>query len=171
MYKKYLIQPVLAVFLALGFSAAAFASSGGPVADITHSAGGYSINLKLLPAEPFVKQSEAKKAANKGAMVFGGGDNKPVAVGSDANPNQHLVVFIKKDGKPVQNATVQMTYKKVGSKAKATVLPVTPMWVAGIGKATMHYGNNLHLSPGKYVVHVTVNGKAKTKFKVTEKPA
>lgn len=170
MYKKYLIQPLLAVMLVLGFTGAAFADDGGwPLVDLTQPAGAYRVELKLLPAEPFVTQAEANKSGNKGKMVTDSKKVKPVAVNGDTHPNRHLVVFIKKDGKPVKDAQVKMTYERQDPEAKATELPVVPMWVAGVGKITTHYGNNVNLEPGDYVVHVSINGKATTDFKFTEK--
>jgi len=78
-----------------------------------------------------------------------------MAVNGAGHPNHHLVVFIKKDGKPVEDAQVAMAYRESGRK-EWRELPVARMHVAGKGAETTHYGNNVYLAPGKYEVRVTV---------------
>lgn len=153
---------------AFGFTAAAMAGGPGGKSGMSRTVGGYTLDLKLLPAEPFVEKSAATKPGNHGAMVHGGGA-KPIRKGGARHPNHHLVVFIKKNGKPVEHAAVRMSYRKHGTAGKMIPLPVTRMWVAGAGPKTTHYGNNLWLSPGTYDVRVTVDGKASADFEVTAK--
>jgi len=128
----------------------------------TAMAGVYSVNLKVLPAEGFT--------GPKAEMVHDAGA-APVLVNGPGHPNHHMVVFIKKNGAPVENATVSIMYRKLPSHmGKWTKLPVARMHVAGKTLATTHYGNNLKLEPGKYEARVTVNktNKATIKFTLSE---
>ncbi len=128
----------------------------------TRMAGPFSVNLKILPAEGFMGMN-APMQREGGAM--------PETMNSPMHPNHHMVVFIKKDGKPVEHAHVQIWYRmtmggmmggKMGnmmSMHKWMTLPVTRMEVRGKGPATTHFGNNVHLMDGSYEVKVSVNGK------------
>lgn len=120
-------------------------------------AGSYTVNLKVLPAESF---------AGPGAEMVRDSGAEAAQVHGPEHPNHHLVVFIKKDGKPVENAQVAIAYKK-GGAAHWQNLPVARMHVSGKGPETTHYGNNLKLEPGKYRVRVTINSEAHTTFHFT----
>lgn len=150
--------------LMLVFGAAFAASSSHKVIVKNLTVDGYALSLRVLPAEPFVKTADAKKSENSGKMVDGGGA-MVAAKGGPEHPNHHLVVFIKKSGAPVEHAKVKITYQREGSK-RVMSLPVVTMWVAGAGRKTTHYGNNVNLKPGRYEVKVTVNGKAKADFHI-----
>lgn len=125
-------------------------------------AGKYSVTLKVLPAEAFM---------GPGAMMVRDSGAKAEAVNGPMHPNHHMVVFIKKDGKPVEHAHVKIWYRmamgkmknmgnmKMSGKNKWMKLPVVRMHVKGKGAATTHFGNNLVLQPGNYEAKVTVNGK------------
>ena len=115
----------------------------------TAKAGKYSVNLKVLPAEAFMG-ADAEMVHDAGA--------KPVTVDGPMHPNHHMVVFISRDGKPVEKARVTIRYR-MGSMGKWMRLPVARMHVKGKGLGTTHFGNNLKMEPGKYDVKVEVNGK------------
>jgi hypothetical protein len=118
--------------------------------------GGYSLTLKVLPAESFTGP-QAEMARDGGA--------EPNTVNGPTHPNHHMVVFVQKDGKPVEEATVSITYKKVGQQATEwSVLPVARMHVKGKGAETTHFGNNVYLAPGSYEAHVIVDGSAPADF-------
>ncbi|MGH9685942.1 MAG: hypothetical protein ACRD5K_02490 [Candidatus Acidiferrales bacterium] len=119
--------------------------------------GAYTINLKLLPAESFEGPHPA--------MVHDGGA-MPVLVNGPEHPDHHLVVFIKKNGEPVENAHVAITFKQ-SQWAHWKNLPVARMHAAGKGSGTTHYGNNVNLVPGKYEVRVTVNAARPATFRIT----
>lgn len=130
----------------------------------THSVGDYSVTLKVLPAEHFTG-TNAEMVKDSGAA--------PKRVGGPDQPNHHLVVFIKKDGKPVeharvsidiQNAATHQFQDNMGKMVPWAHLGVVRMHVAGQGPSTTHYGNNVNLAPGTYDVRVTVNGSAPVEF-------
>ena len=159
-------------FLAVLFLAAlicsgtAFAGHAGRKVSATKVKGPYSITLKLLPAESFVGRGKAGQASSKGEMVNAGGAH-PVGKHSSHNPNYHLVAFIKKSGRPLEHADVEIHYKREAStRSKEYKLPVTRMWVAGKGRKTTHYGNNVRLKPGTYDVKVQVNKKVEAHFHI-----
>lgn len=145
----------------------------------TAMAGPYSVTLKVLPAEGFM-------GANA-PMVRDGGA-KPETVDGPMHPNHHMVVFIKKDDKPVEHARVKIWYrmamkkdmdsgmmgnstksdmgnmgkmskKMMAKECKWMKLPVVRMHVKGKGLETTHFGNNVMLKPGNYDVKVKVDGK------------
>lgn len=120
-------------------------------------AGVFSVNLKVLPAESFT--------GPKSAMVKDAGA-QPNTLNGPEHPNHHMVAFIKKDGKPVENAMVDISYRDLSSKMNGWMkLPVVRMHVRGHGLATTHYGNNVRFEPGRYEVHVTVNGNGPATFR------
>jgi hypothetical protein len=119
--------------------------------------GPYTFNLKVLPPETF-HGAHAEMMHDSGAPGM--------AVHGAEHPNHHLVVFIKKGGKPVEDAQVTMAYRKSGRK-QWKELPVARMHVAGKGPETTHYGNNVYLAPGKYEVRVTVAGATPATFHIT----
>lgn len=117
----------------------------------TGTAGKYSLTLKVLPAESF-QGPHAEMARDSGAMAN--------MAGGEAGTNHHLVVFVKENGKPVEQAKVTISYRQLSpQKGKWISLPVTRMHVAGKGAETTHYGNNVKLDPGSYEARVKVNGE------------
>lgn len=73
----------------------------------TAMAGPYTVNLKVLPAEAFTGPNHA--------MIRDGGA-KPEDINGPMHPNHHMVVFIKKAGKPVEHARVKIWYRMAMSK-------------------------------------------------------
>jgi hypothetical protein len=132
------------------------ASRAQNVSEVARS-GPYTINLKVLPAESF-HGMHAEMMHDSGAPA--------VAVDGTEHPNHHLVVFVKKDGKPVEDAKVTIAYRQSAWK-QWKELPVARMHVAGKGPDTTHYGNNVNLKPGNYEVRVTVNGQRFAAFRIT----
>jgi hypothetical protein len=131
----------------------------------TGTSGAYGVTLKVLPAESFT-------GANAEMVRDAGAD--PNDVNGPAKPNHHLVAFVTKDGKPVEDATVAISYRQApappGGVSKAgdwTTLGVVRMHVAGKGPETTHYGNNVHLAAGSYDVRVSVNGSAPATFRIS----
>ncbi len=122
----------------------------------TVEAGGYSVTLKVLPAESF---------SGPGAEMVRDGGAQPNMLKGPAHPNHHMVAFVAKSGKPVEDARVEIRYRRLSSKrARWITLPVVRMHVAGHGLKTTHYGNNLRLAAGRYEVRVTVNGEGPARF-------
>ncbi len=142
------------IFAAGGLFAAGVAHA--QVVSKTAMAGAYSVSLKVLPAESFMGP-HAAMAHDAGAA--------PVTLNGPEHPNHHMVVFVKKDGKPVENATVGIVYRELSPHmGKWITLPVARMHVAGKSLATTHYGNNLKIGPGSYEARVTVNGTSTATF-------
>lgn len=147
-----------AVAFALGAFLASCAAQAKPVSQ-SAAIGAYQVTLKVLPAEAFTGADEE--------MVWDGGA-KPDLLGSMSHPNHHLVIFVKKDGKPVENATVRIHYRALGAATGHwKTLPVARMYVKGKSRATMHYGNNVHLTPGNYEAKVQLGNAPAHVFRFT----
>jgi hypothetical protein len=148
------VLPTIAALAAatLVFSTASRAQNINQVAQ----SGPYTFNLKVLPPESF-HGPNAAMAHDSGAMAMA--ENGP------EHPNYHLVVFIKKNGKPVENAHVTIAYRQ-SQWTHWKELPVARMHVAGKGPETTHYGNNVNLAPGKYDVRVKADANSAT-FRIT----
>jgi hypothetical protein len=147
---------------ALPFSLGMFLLPGtGPAHPISETAkdGAYSVTLKVLPAEAFTGP-KAEMVADNGAS--------PVELKGMAHPNHHLVVFVTRNGKPVEHADVTIQYRPVSKRGGPwTEMPVVRMHVADKGPETTHYGNNVALKAGKYAAHVTVNEVGPVTFRFT----
>lgn len=149
---RVLLSIVAVAAAALFFSTSIRAQN---ISEVARS-GPYTFNLKVLPPETF-HGPNAAMAHDSGAMAM--------AVNGPGHPNHHLVVFIKKNGKPVEDAQVTIAYRQ-SQWAHWKELPVARMHVAGKGPETTHYGNNVDLAPGKYEVRVSADGHSAT-FRVT----
>lgn len=151
-------KTILITFL-LAFSIVGFLIPGISAAQVvnkTEKAGSISVNLKVLPAESFKGPHAAMKW--DGGAVAMHLSNVPA-------PNHHMVVFIKKDMKPVEKAHVMILYRQSApNHGKWTLLPVARMHVAGNSLATTHFGNNLRLTPGDYEVIVVVDNNPPADF-------
>ncbi len=143
----------------LVFGAVCVAAHAASPISVTQSTKHYSVTLKVLPAESFT--------GPKAEMVRDGGA-KAVTLKASDPPNKHMVVFIKKQGKAVENAKVQISYaRQTTGMLRWKALPIARMHVANKGSATTHFGNNVKLAPGKYEVSVTVNGERAPVFHIT----
>jgi len=125
---------------------------------------GLRVELHVLPAEPFFTAKEVEANQVKEGMLIMGGA-KPVALNAASQPNHHLVahVFDVKTGKAITKAKVRINYQELDSKGKphgAVVhVPVVIMQAIGKGPESTHYGNNVMMPDGTYVITVIVNGK------------
>jgi hypothetical protein len=123
----------------------------------TATAGPYSVTLKVLPAESF--------RGPKPEMARDGGAEPNYLVGA-ARPNHHMVAFVNRNTRPVEDATVSISYRRISStNSEWKSLPVVRMHVTGESVATTHYGNNVDLPLGNYEVRVTVDGKGPATFR------
>jgi hypothetical protein len=123
---------------------------------------GLRIELHVLAAEPFfTKQQVTANKITEGMLIVRG--EKPLAQDAATHPNHHLVVhvFDAKTGKAITNANVKMIYQAVSDKGEAsgnaTPVPVVVMQAIGKGAESTHYGNNVVMPNGSYVVTVVVN--------------
>lgn len=158
MKKQNVLRLSLAMALAFAFAFLLLPRSAR-AQNITQTAmaGPYSVTLKVLPAEAF-QGSKAEMARDGGAQ--------PALLHGPAHPNHHMVAFLKKDGKPVERARVEIRYRSLPARMGGwNTLPVVRMHVVGKGLATTHFGNNVQLSPATYEVRVSVNGEGPATFR------
>ncbi|MGD8328321.1 MAG: hypothetical protein PVJ49_02720 [Acidobacteriota bacterium] len=150
------VLPLIAV-LALGVTVAS-ANPQNDMVSKTKMDGPFNVTLKVLPAEAFNGMNAE--------MTWDGGASS-VNLSADPQPNHHMVVFVERDGEPVEHATVEMRYRPMQSGDMTwQSLPVARMHASGKGMETTHFGNNLELDPGRYDVEVTIDGSTTT-FEVT----
>lgn len=152
---RKMLSPILS--LALGLALVPAAAHAQTVVK-TAMAGSYSVTLRVLPAESFAGP-HAAMARDAGAQ--------PDLLSAAVHPNHHLVAFVKKAGKPVEDAKVSIGYRETSPKKGSWIaLPVVRMHVKGKSLATTHYGNNVKLAPGHYDVRVSVNGSKPATFSI-----
>lgn len=113
---------------------------------------GCTVTLRVLPPESY--------DGPHSAMISAGGA-APYALDSAIKPTHHMVVFLSKDGKPIEQAHVQIGYRLESESGHSSWhwMQVNRMYARGAGAASMHFGNNLVLAAGKYEVMVKANGK------------
>jgi hypothetical protein len=136
----------------------------------TETVDGLRVELNVLPAEPFFTASEVEAGhVTKGMLIMGGA--KPLALKAQPRPNHHMVVhvFDAKSGRALTDAYVRMEYQSLNDQGKpvgrAEEVPVVVMEEIGKGPQSTHYGNNVVIHSGRYVVTVDVNGR-KLKFPI-----
>lgn len=155
------MRKILVFAATLAFALGAFLSSCAAQAKSTSrtaQVGPYKVILRVLPAESF--------AGGHSAMVWDGGA-KAHLLSHSPRPNHHMVVFIKKQGKPVENASVKIRYRLLGGTSGGwETLPVARMYVRGNGRSTTHYGNNVLLKPGNYAIRVQIAGESSHLFHI-----
>ena len=121
--------------------------------------GPYEVTLEILPPETF--------RGDHPAMAWDGGF-RPVRIDGPKHPNHHMVVFVKRNGEPVEYAAVDIRFRPAGEPdASWTSLPVARMHDARKGRQTTHFGNNVDLAAGSYAVAVDVDGSTPTTLHVT----
>ncbi len=162
MRKRFLATILIAPLAALALAGNAWAA--GPV-KISKMDGPYKLVLQLLPAEPFLSKSEIKAGKHGMDRIRGAAANP---LHASTAPNHHLIVHVlnASTGKAVTNADVRISYNKVSSSGKPKNLPVVEMQANGKGVASTHYGNNVHLSSGRYLIWVRVDHGTVIKFVV-----
>ena len=73
----------------------------------TAMAGTYSVTLKVMPAESF---------SGPHAVMERDGGAQPNLLNGSTRPNHHFVAFVRESGKPVENATVSISYREISPK-------------------------------------------------------
>jgi len=126
--------------------------------------GGMRIELNILPAEPFFTADEVRTQKVQGGMLIISGA-EPLSLDAKIRSNRHLVVHIfdAKTGKAITAAKVTMNFQPLDAKGKpsgnSVEVPVVIMQVVGKGLESTHYGNNVVMPAGSYLVTVVADGK------------
>jgi hypothetical protein len=128
----------------------------------TSEVGVYSVTLKV-----FVPPAD----------LFNGPDAMTVWKGV-AEPNRvlgriycFLSAFIKENGKPVDHARVNISYRRLSPKAGPWRDLSVRVWIGPKGQTlaetsqTTRFGDNAKLLPGRYEARVTVNGRGPATFR------
>jgi hypothetical protein len=157
------IRALIYLFFVCGIT-----SAGHFKADTTIN--GLRVELHVLPAEPFFTKDQVSAGEAKEGMVIMNGA-KPLPLDAQTKPTHHLVVhvFDSLTARAITNAKIKMSYLALDEKGEQSgspvTVPVVVMQSIGKGEESTHYGNNVILRDGPYVVSVVVNGM-KIKFKI-----
>ena len=141
-----------------------------PLTD-TATVNGLRIELHVMAAEPFFTAAQvAATRVEHGMLIMGGA--LPMAPQATPKPNHHLVVNVYNEttNTTVTDAQVTLSFQPLdsnGAPMGALVdVPVVVMQEIGKGSVSTHYGNNVTMPAGDYLVTAMVNGN-KAEFKIT----
>jgi hypothetical protein len=137
------------------------------------------IELHSSPPEPFFTKDHVSEGNVKQGMLIMGGE-RPFGLDASTRPNLHLAlhVFDVKTALAIKDARVKMSFQALDSKGNVfgdlVDVPIVVMRTvgkdtssgAGKGEQTVHYGNNVSLPDGPYVISLSINDK-KLRFTVT----
>ncbi len=143
-----------------------FAQVKKSILDTTMS--GMHIELHMDKAESlFTKEQASGGAVKEGMLILGGAE--PLLPNAEIKPNIHLGlhIFDVKSTAAITNAKVEMSLQRLDTEGNQMggpiEIPVVVMETLGKGVQSTHYGNNVVMLDGPYVVFVSINGK-KLKF-------
>lgn len=134
----------------------------------SQNAGGYRVELELLPLQPIYTRKQVESDHINSGMVIVGAE--PTGFAATPKSNHHVIVRVldEKTGSPVTDAKVDLYVQPFNSEGELTTdlssIPVVKMETLGPGPSSTHYGNNLLLSSGRYRFSVVVNGMDLTFF-------
>jgi len=124
---------------------------------------GMKIQLHVSPAEQFFTKDQVSAGKAKNGMVVIRGA-KPLPPDAETKPNLHLVVHVSDSltTRPISNAKVRMRFRSLDEKSMQTGtpvdVPIVEMQAIGKGEESTHYGNNVVMQNGPYLIDVEVNG-------------
>lgn len=157
---------------ASGCPSAAMASSSSSIAstpEIEQNAttAHYKLMLVVAAPEQMLQMCQFTTQTSGMVMVQGAMSNMTTNMSSSMG-EYHLVVHVYDitTGATVVPPLSSVSITATNSAGMGMSVPVVEMFDAGQGPASMHYGNNVALAPGKYTVMVTVMGEEAT-FNVT----
>lgn len=163
-----------ATVLALG-SFATVSLAMGPI-QATAETAHYRLELGIGSSEMMYSKADAQRlkptsgeimvsGTMTGSMPAMPGMASSGSMDSSAEYHLELHVLSKTTGKTVQGAKVTIVVSGTGAKPPI-VVPIAVMYGIAHGELDWHYGNNVQLAAGHYVVEVTANGEAAT-FDIT----
>jgi hypothetical protein len=161
-------RPVSLLIAVTGGLAVVTPAMAGTI-DISQTAGGYRIQLKILPFEPIYTAQQAVAGDIKSGLLVVGGA-RPIAVNGRSHPNRRLVVSVvdEKTGRPDVDADVGLFLQPCDHygtpTTELTSVPIVKTQEIGAGAGSTQYGNDVDLVSGRYRISVTANGMALTFF-------
>jgi hypothetical protein len=160
---RFAMMACTSYLIGLAFSSA---HAGAVMRDTTLH--GVHIELHVMAAEPFYSKKEvASNTIAEGMMVMGGA--RPVGLTAASHPDHHLVVhvFDAKTGTAITDAKVKIKFHSLSDASNTfTNVPIVVMQAIGKGAPSTHYGNNVTMPNGSYVIAVIAD-KIKVNFTVT----
>ena len=167
-------------WMALGVLAAGPAAAGAARAATLATANGVTADYRLeldvgTPEKMYSRAEAAKMKLTTGEIMVSGkmaGGMAGMSAGSSgtmapmgAMRHLELHVYDKASGKAVRGANVHITVRNAAGGMAMTV-PIAVMYGIAEGEKDWHYGNNVDMPPGSYVVDVSANGE-KARLTVT----
>jgi hypothetical protein len=137
------------------------AATGGTVVSQTLVAGPYTLTLRIGPPLPLWSPEQARTKHPRNGDIIRRGPNiillGPMARGSVTTPNYHLDlhVALRSLGTVIRNVVVAITV----TTPTGTVVQRVPVALSqGVrnGPSDIHFGNNISLKPGHYLIVVQV---------------
>jgi len=124
----------------------------------------YRLELDIGGEEMMYSKADAKRLKPNGGEIMVSGKMARGMASNDSMPNgkhlYHLELHVrsKQTDQPVRDAKVRISISGVSLKQPVTV-PIAVMYGIVAGKNDWHYGNNVQLASGSYVVYVSANGE------------
>jgi hypothetical protein len=152
---------VLLVSLAAG---PAYAAPGET--EQTQTTAHYKITLTFGGTATMLTAEQAAGAKEGEVMVAQPGMAMPAMPMTDGGQpiNHHLEIAVvdKASGAVITDQLPVITLKNDTTGATRTLDPVMAMYDVQVGKADIHFGNNLYLPDGTYTITAVVNGETAT---------
>ena len=129
--------------------------------------GHYRLVLRIGPPEPVFTLAEARARRPRSGEVMVGGqtadmpasmDRDVAAASEEGFRHLELHVDSRATEKPVIEAHVTLTVASADRKSSRAV-PIARLYDIEQGLEDLHYGNNVPLPPGDYIVRAAVNGE------------
>jgi len=169
---RTLLLAVGSLWLVLGASGVAqraAATAAVPPVTARATAGADRLTLTIGPLERMYTPAQVRRLHPREGEVMLRGTMAMGGMGMPT-PNRHLELHVldRRTGRVVADATVSITYQRVGAMGTMTMgntptrVPVAVMEGVGAGLADLHYGNNVAMPPGAYRVVARVDGAAAT---------
>lgn len=144
-------------------------STGGSMTQIVQNATTADYKITLVIGPPQNMMTLCQDTASASGMVMVQGTMMAMASSTMSGTSDYHFqahVYDISTGAPVLPPTSSVTIIVTGSSGLATSIPVAEMFDATQGPQSMHYGNEVQLTPGKYAVTVGVAGET-AEFNVT----
>ena len=124
----------------------------------------YSLTLRLGPVAMMLAPGQAQGATSGEVMISG--QMAMTGTGGMA-PNYHLELAVNdiKSGAVITDKSVTIDLTNTTTNERQSV-PISTMYNVQVGPSDTHFGNNVALAPGTYMVDVDVSGEKAT-FNIT----
>jgi hypothetical protein len=121
-------------------------------------AGPYALTLTIGPAEAMLTAAEARRThARTGEVMLDGAMASAMPMGG---MQRHLELHVVDRAMGMAVTSAHVTMRVLGPGAPRSVLRLARMYDVKEGMKDLHYGTNVRLDRGAYMLRVRVNGHA-----------